>query len=374
MGCGASASRGAAEPEQQPNRDPDDYGLEYLELQPSGIEEFDTVFTNIEGVLNRLIELNNDINDKVAEVKAAYARATAGWELVPIVDVPDTDYILLDLRNKRQGCRPLDSEIRKLLQYNKAVKPLDTQLEEARQALHGTLAQSQVYISVRVNPSTGLLTSEPEIPEIANFNTAYQQLQKALGSSYELIANVKPAVSFGTPTIRAQLLKWENDESGVPSHQAPVTLLDIFSTEESEIIKEGEEGLLDKAQTLASRTKDMAFLQWQVLERHKVTMTVAIPDPQKRTEVKKALVDANICLFKLLSGSSSAVAKASLSQSVVEVIRPILMLVKHKHEGSGLPYSLKVGCMHATSIVMHLMQSFAAKSYPTCSAGWLIPF
>jgi hypothetical protein len=102
MGCGASVQSGTAPLQVQ--RDPSDFNLEYIELVPVGIVEFDGTFSTVEQVLNRcvsapaslddnskqpfpdapmftfycarncrVVELNNDVNDCLADIKAAYA-------------------------------------------------------------------------------------------------------------------------------------------------------------------------------------------------------------------------------------------------------------------------------------------------------------
>jgi hypothetical protein len=44
----------------------------------------------------------------------------------------------------------------------------------------------------------------------------------------------------------------------------------------------------------------------QVLRKHKVTLAVALPDPQQRAQVRKALVETNHALFKLVSPDTLA--------------------------------------------------------------------
>ncbi len=78
-------------------RHSEDFCLEYVELVPTGLLAFDDTFSAIETVLNHLIELNNDVNDCVGDVKSAFAACVGHLQLDIATGVPDVDWVLLDI-------------------------------------------------------------------------------------------------------------------------------------------------------------------------------------------------------------------------------------------------------------------------------------
>ncbi len=84
MGCGASKDDLLSITSTEIVRHPSDLGLEYLELTPSNLVEFDDTFSQAEGTLNQLIELNNDVND-VSVVTAVLQSPARGTGAAPSI-------------------------------------------------------------------------------------------------------------------------------------------------------------------------------------------------------------------------------------------------------------------------------------------------
>ncbi|GFH27629.1 uncharacterized protein HaLaN_25986 [Haematococcus lacustris] len=166
MGCGVS--RPSNEPVHQMQRHPLDYTLEYIELQPVGLLEFDLTFASLEETMNRLVELNNDVNDCVLDTISACASCTRGGGLLEVeiqAGIPDHDRVLLALMT-REGHVPQPQEVNTLLQSKPACRSTDLALEKARQILtaelrHCLRGEAQATVSLSVTPTDLLQVGLP---------------------------------------------------------------------------------------------------------------------------------------------------------------------------------------------------------------------
>lgn len=95
MGCGASKKIADSPDQVGWARDPGDYTLEYIELTPTGIPEFDAVFSQIENALSALVELNNECNDGIADIMSSHAACTGALQIDAAIGVADHDYVIV---------------------------------------------------------------------------------------------------------------------------------------------------------------------------------------------------------------------------------------------------------------------------------------
>lgn len=117
-----------------------------------------------------------------------------------------------------------------------------------------------------------------------------------MGPSYRVTLVVKPSTAPKSQTIRSNICKVP--ASDLPASSAaiiqavlqPATLLDVFSADTCLQIKAAEAAVNTRAKKLAQKTRDMTHVQWQVLRKHKVTLTTAIPDNTKRAVLRRTLV------------------------------------------------------------------------------------
>lgn len=350
MGCGSSKADSTvlAIPEHQ--RDPDDFTIEPIELEVCNIPEFDETFFKIQENLNQLINLNNTVNDGVAEVKAAYATATGAYE-VEVSVAPSTDRVLLDLFCDEPGFpRPLISEVRKLI-TNADVRAADIALERARGALHRYIASCETQpFTLRAEGDNGVLIMVPSTsgpppdqpPEqLTAFNSALTKMRELVAGAYRLGIFVKPTAAFGTQMIHGRLLKHATDVLGEGHVYEPATLLDVCVSPEVSKIKEAEAYLMDRAQQLALRTRNLSDPTWEVIADHRVNLATLIPDPELRTQIRKLLLGVNISLFKLMNAGTMSRGPSRMQDAVVEVARALAKVVKDRHRYSSLPYPLK---------------------------------
>lgn len=54
---------------------------------------YETFSTQIEGVLNQVVDLNNDVNDTLLDVKAAYAACVGALQVDVTVGIADHDVV-----------------------------------------------------------------------------------------------------------------------------------------------------------------------------------------------------------------------------------------------------------------------------------------
>lgn len=341
-GCGASkassAIAGVEDVEQQ--RDPEDYILDPIQLQVTKIEEFDEVFTHLGTLLNRLIELNNNVHLAVGAVKAAYAPLAGGFELLVSL-APSTDVVLLDIHASRVNTsRPAPETLQRLVLSQPAVKEAAAELEAARTQLHDFLAESEDRIGLLVGKDGGIALEEHgEVPQqVQHFNTCMAKLQGLLSTHGHLTASVKPTASHGTKTIRAQLYRRSPGE--VEADLKPVSVVDVCTSQQGARIKQAEAFLADRAQHLAQRIKGMD-LEWEVVSGYFLVLMSELPNPDVQQHVGKLLQAINIALFKLLNAGASAATPASLTHAVLELVRPVCTALQNRHDNL-LAYNLKV--------------------------------
>eukprot|EP00798_Chlamydomonas_sp_ICE-L_P011013 gene11013-18977_t len=375
-GCGSSKGDNIALAIPEHQRDPDDFTIEPMELVVCDIPEFDDTFNRIQENLNELINLNNTVNDGVAEVKAAFATVTGAYE-VEVTIAPSTDRILIDMFSDEPGFpRPALNEVRKLI-TTPDIRQADIALERARGALHRYLAgcENQPFTlraegdngSVIMVPSTSSSPDIPMLPEqLTAFNSALADFRQLLHGKFRVGVYVKPTAAFGTKMIYGRLLKHATDDVAPDDGHVyePASLLDVCVTPEVAKIKESEAFLMDRAQQLALRTRTMTNPTWEIIADHRVNITTLIPDPELRSQVRKLLLGVNTALFKLLNaGTMCRVRKlllgvnialfkllnagtmcrgpSRMQDAVVEVARAVAQTIKDRHRYSNLPYPLK---------------------------------
>ena len=297
----------------------------------------------------RLVELNNGVNEAVAEVKAAYAAAAGVCELRVSLG-PCTDVVLFDLfAHKGSSFRPRPDSVLRLLNDNADVRAADAELERARTSFNDYLASSETHVVVRVSRDGGAL----ELPEVASestpeqlqkLNTCLSKLRTLLGPKAHLSVTVKSAPAFGTETVKAQLLRRAPGGSDAEPMET-VPLMEACSSSSGGSIKDAEAFLVDRAQFLALRCRGLEGLDWRVVAGHRLVLGApeAIANDDMRDQVAAVLQAVNVALFKMLNAGASVKAPASLTNAVIEVVRPMFERLKQRHATSNLPYNLKVG-------------------------------
>jgi hypothetical protein len=343
-GCGASKSLNTAPLVLEQQRDAEDYALEPIQLQTTNIEEFDAVFSRLCTQLNRLIELNNVVHHSVADIKAAFAPLSGGYEL-SVTFAPSTDMVLLDLRSWRgtNQC-PAPHAVAKLLQ-DPLVQEADRDLEAARGALHEHLASISptVHVPLKVTRDGALTVEEgtPAPPQVEAFNVALAKLRQVTsGVGYVSVA-VKPALACGTNTVRASMVKGSMALWRTALVQ-PCTLLDLASKPQGRMILEAEAFLVDRAQHLAHRIKGLE-VHWEVVANCHIVPTAPLPHTDTQQQVDKLVSAINMALFRMLNSGASVGRPASLSNAVAETVRPALDALVTKHMGTPMASKLKVG-------------------------------
>ena len=288
----------------------------------------------------RLVELNNGVNEAVAEVKSAYAAASGVYEVETSIG-RSSDVVLVDLFSypKGKGIRLKPEEVLQMLE-NEDMRNADVELECARIELNDMLASSEAQLLVRTTRD-GTAIEQPDVAEanapaqLQKFNTCLARLRTLLWTKGYLQVTVKPALAFGTKTVRAKLFRRVRgvvgSSAGETKESVPVMV--ACSTSSGESIKEAEAFLIDRAQHLALRTKGMGGLDWHIVSGYKVVLGApeAISNDDTRDQVMSILQAVNVALFKLLNAGASIKAPASLSNAVVEVVKPMLELLRKKH-------------------------------------------
>lgn len=289
----------------------------------------------------RLVELNNGVNEAVAEVKAAYAAAADVFELEVSVG-PSSDTVLIDLfaNPTGKGIRMNPDTVLQMLE-SEDMRNADAELEHARAEMNDMLASSEAHVSVRVTRD-GNAIEQFGVPEATSpqqlqiFNACLAKLHDLIGTKGYLQVTVKPALAFGTQTLKAKLLRRVPGTSAISGIRESVPVMEACSTSCGDSIKDAEAFLVDRSQVLALRTKGIEGLDLHVVSGHKAVLgsPEAIANDDLRDQVMSILQAVNVALFKLLNAGASAKAPATLANSVVEVVRPMLELLKEKHVSS----------------------------------------
>mmetsp|Transcript_32463 Transcript_32463/g.96906 ORF Transcript_32463/g.96906 Transcript_32463/m.96906 type:complete len:585 (-) Transcript_32463:369-2123(-) len=345
MGCGASKSISTVGPQElESQRDAEDYSLEPVTLQITNIDEFDAVFTRLCALLNRLVELNNGVHCAVAEAKAAFAPVSGGFQL-DVDFVPSADTVLLSMRTQRGQVPDVDG-VQQLAQ-SASVKQADADVEEARRTLHAFLREQAAGQSVRIGRD-GLLAWTPQaspadVPppeQVKHFNECLSKLRSLLGNQTVVIITVVPAVAAGIPTVGVTIQKAAMQGVGFRTATKPASLLDIYSTQQGASIKAAEAFLADRAQKLAHRTKGLD-MEWEVTTSYTVMHANEIENEDIQDQVDQLLKGVNLALFRLLNGCASSARAASLTNAVVEIVRPVLEAIKAKHANTHLSHRMR---------------------------------
>lgn len=334
-GCGASTSQVTTLEDIEQQRDPEDYILDPIHLQVTKIEEFDQVFTDLSNQLNRLIELNNNVHLSVGAVKAGYAPLAGGFEMVVSIE-PATDIVLLDIHTSRSNHRRPAPDLMQRLLTDRGVTTAAAELESARSSLHKFLSSSSSHVGLKLATDGSLTLQDSSIAmpaELQHVNSCMAKMQSLLGSQGHVSATVKPAAASGTNTISAQLCKRSHKGSAT---LVPVDILDVCSSPRVTRIKQAEAFLVERAQHLAQRIKGLD-LQWEVVSGCFVVLGTDIPNNDIHQQVIRLLQAVNIALFKLLNAGASASAPASLTNAVVELVRPVCTALREHHANLKTP-------------------------------------
>ncbi len=80
-----------------------------------------------------------------------------------------------------------------------------------------------------------------------------------------------------------------------------------------------------------------------MLRKHKVTLAAIIPDAERRTLIRKALVETNSALFSLMACTANPDGGGTLAGAVAEVARQLCLVLRKRWDSrGGLPMPLKV--------------------------------
>ena len=269
----------------------------------------------------------------------------AGAYEVQVSIGPSTDVVLVDLFSfpKGTGARLRPDEVQQLLE-DSDIRNADVELERARVALNDLLATSETHLSVRISKD-GYLVEMPEKPgesapvQVQKMNACLTKLRILLGTRGYMQITAKPALAFGTPTVQAKVLRrtpgGEGGEDSGPLE--PVPMMVACASSYGSSLKDAEAFLVDRAQFFALRTKGIEELDLHILSGHRLEMgnPDAITNDDARDQVVVVLQAVNVALFKLLNSAASSREPASLSNAVVEVVRPVFEQIKERHARSN---------------------------------------
>ena len=285
-----------------------------------------------------MVELNNGVNEAVAEVKTAYAAASGVYEVEASIG-RSSDIVLVDLfaYPKGKGIRLKPDEVLQMLE-SEETKIADVELERARVDLNDMLSSSDKQISVRVTQDGSAIeqrdVSEVNAPtQVQKFNTCLAKLRSLLWTKGYLHVTIKPALAFGEQTVKAKLLRRMRGTGGSYESRESVPVMVTCSTSCGATIKEAEAFFTERAQALALRTRGMKGLDWHVVSGYKAILGApeVISNDDTRDQVMAILQAVNVALFKMLNAGASVKVPASLANAVTEVVRPMLELLKKKN-------------------------------------------
>ncbi len=270
-------------------------------------------------------------------MKVAYAYTTHAFELHTTVE-PCTDVILLDLRTGWGSKRPDAAVVRELLQDSNLWNA-DVELGMAVKDLHAFLSASRIPLIVKTAFRDGHLLI-PELntppPQLQRVNACMDRMKALLQNKAKLVATVKSATTYLKPTVRTMLM--QTSESG---ELEMVPLLQILASANAESIMEAQTFLVERSQFLAHRSRTLD-LEWEVESGCRVSIATDIPNYETRDQIADILHGMNLAMFKLMNSGASAFESASLSNAVVEVVRPVVDMLKERHALDYPPCNLKV--------------------------------
>lgn len=327
MGCGSSTAMGGG---SSMTKDPEDFHLEHLHFKKMKVPEFDEYLCDeIQPTTNKMIDIVNEINSYIDDIKEAAVMVCGGYKLHVEVDgAVDHDKLIVSM-TKADGTYPTAEQVAALLADAKVTKA-DEQVSKARKALHAALEKSNVKL--KVDPTGNVASDGAPPPEIDALNKAVAELRTAAGPEYKIVVQHKEAGVGGARCVRAALTKFvlSNPDSDDYQEQ-PLSILDVLKSKEAKNLVAAELSVADALAGLSKAVKaaeDAGVTVDMTMKKKKLVITMEGGDQEDSTSdrkaaARKALSTANSQLFKLSKAARNANGIINIAKALVAVFEAL---------------------------------------------------
>jgi len=292
-------------------KDAEDRHLEYLEFQEMKVPEFDTYLSDdLAPVVNKVVDLVNNLNCDVDEVKDFAAAALGAFQVQLSADATEHDTVLATLANPSPGAA-------KKLAADAKVAAADAALTKALAGLaSGTYVQRSVADGVLAGDDAGA----------AAVNKALAELRTALGPEHSVDLAVRKAGCGGARCPSATVVKTTFQEGA--NAKSPVGVLDVAKAKTAGAISGNQ---LSVAAAVAGLTKaakaaeelgasvDLSLVKGKTLKAV-VTGGEGEGLADKKAAVAKAAATLNAQVFKLSKAARNAAGPVNLTKAMVTVV------------------------------------------------------
>lgn len=318
------------------SKDPEDFTLERLEFKPMKVPAFDSYLCEeVEPTVNQVVDICNDFNGAIDEVKEACAIACGAFKVDVALGGRERDTVILQL-TKGDGSQPSAEELATLSADAKATDA-DAKLAKARSALHKATESS--YVALKVEGD--VLVADGQAPrEIDAFNTALGELRAAIGG-LKVSVTVKTAGSPGATCVRTEVQKPVFGKGKDSYSMVPVGVIDVAKSAESKAqiaaentLAEAVAGLTRAVKTAEAAGASVSFS----LKRRKLVAAISGGDEEAasaKATVCKATTAANSQLFKLYKSSRNSIGVINLTKALVTLIDAVKSKIEELTKGTG---------------------------------------
>lgn len=309
-------------------KDPDDLELDPVEMKETKITSFDDFFANASAPLNSLVDMNNDVNGALNEVKAAVAKILNAYT-VEVHLGKDTDTVRMDVLNK-QGAVAQVKDVQDLLKNPpEGLLVADTDLSMAAKTLREALEKAPGENSLAVSEAGGVTTASQD-PGVKSAVENYTEKVKAFRAELDKLGGfsvrlrVEAADQGSERTMKASLKKFADPDADEPE-SVPVTFLDVLRAKGSPEILSASACVEEKAKALARELKKEELKEEAVVVE---TRKLAVPkytgkELNTKRDYQTSVVNCNSALFKLSKHCMVVNGEVGIAQAVKEVVKSI---------------------------------------------------
>lgn len=356
MGCtGSKASRVAVQI-AKPDRDPEDFELDPVDMEVTKIVEFDKLFEKASESLNIIIDMNNTINDCITNIKDTLALMT-GMYRVELRVGEDTDNIILDLL-KTDNTRPQPEDIKELLD-NEDLRMAATRLADAREELLEALEAAQQPLEserfLKLSLTTANLVAVDNnascVDALTRFNEELEALRTSIGPNFKIAVTLKAAHAPRCKCVKLSMYKpvWMNEDDEMPNLHV-VSVLDIAETPFADLLQFQLAHVHNLCDTITDELKDLGTYNLQFLKKKiKPPLPDELPttvDKPKRMRLRNAIAAVNAELFKLHKLCFNMCGDIDVVTAVIEVVQSVKTKVSRVAEAKGLPADANFVAVH----------------------------
>lgn len=330
MGCGASSEQGGKGGQvRREAKDPDDLELDPVEMKETKITSFDDFFANASAPLNSLVDMNNNVNGALNDVKTAVARILNAYTVEVHVG-KDTDTVHMDVLNKGGAVVQL-KDVQDILKNPPAdLLKADTDLSKAAKALREALEQAdgENLLNISEAGDVTAVTLDSKVKDAVGKYTeqlkAFQaELSKLGGFSIKL--RVEKADPTSEKRMKTSLIKFADPDAENPE-LVPVTFLDVLRAKGSTEILSATNCVEEKAKVLAGELKkeDLKKEETVVVETRKLAVPkFAGKELTAKRDYQTSLMNCNSALFKLSKMCMVVNGEVGIAQAVKEVVKSV---------------------------------------------------